>query len=175
MDDKSLEKIYLQEYKRKIFKEFKKASGINDGLDNFDKYNNLFVEWLELKRKAASGYVQLFDYMKDNDDLPINLIAEFNKGYFDTITKEIAKQHIEYQPIIISRYAKTIPNNSGIVAYNGELLVMDDDVFVSYAREENGNENPNCNSKINDDIDTLITQTPFDYCSIYPFAKLLNS
>lgn len=87
---------------------------------------------------------------------------------------EMAEQ-TEYQPIVISPYASSIPDDAGIVKYSGRLLVMDDDVFVSYARGEGGDNNPNCTPKINDDIDTLITQTPLDHCLIYPFAKLLDS
>lgn len=172
MEDKYLQKMYLEEYQHKIFEEFKKSNGINDKVSSITEYYDLFCEWAALKRRAAQNYVQLFVYMKDNDDLPTHLMAEFNKGIFDTIAQEMAI-YTEYQPIVISRYATTIPESTGITAYTGELSVMDDDVFVSYARGEEGN--PNCNPFINDDIDTLITQTPFDYASIYPFTKLLDS
>lgn len=172
MKDKFLQEMYLKEYKEKIFAEFTQTMGIQDKFENFDKYKDLFKEWLLAKRKAASCYVQLFDYMKDNDDLPNDLIAEFNKGCFDTIAMEMAT-YTEHQSIVISKYASTISKDSGIVAYTGNLMVMDEDVFVSYNDKEQNEEKPNCNAKINDAIDTLITQIPYDYATIYPFIKLL--
>lgn len=80
MEDKSLEKMYLQEYRQKIFEEFKKATEIDVRFDDASKWGDSFNEWIGLKKVAASYYVKLFDYMKEYNDLPTNVMAEFNKG-----------------------------------------------------------------------------------------------
>lgn len=51
----------MDKYLLKMFEEFKKAYGIKDTIDNFNKYSDLFANWIVNKRVAASSYVQLFD------------------------------------------------------------------------------------------------------------------
>ena len=124
----------IKEYLEKMYEEFKKAKGIEDSNGNIDKYQDLFNEWVSTKEKAASYYVKLFDYLENRDSISTKVIAEFGKGVYDTVTNQMAK-YTEHQPIIVSRYARTIPEDSNIVAYSGNLLAIDSDVIVSYSRD----------------------------------------
>ena len=119
------------EYLLKMFEEFKKAYGINDSYNNFNRYQDLFVDWIAKKRYAARGYVKLFEYMNRNDNMNY-VLAEFGKGIFDTVTIEM-NQTTSYRPIVISPYASTINKHNETSAYDGELLVLDDHVIVKYS------------------------------------------
>ena len=57
----------MDKYLLKMFEEFKKAYGIKDTIDNFNKYSDLFADCIVNKRVAASSYVQLFDYMENDE------------------------------------------------------------------------------------------------------------
>lgn len=59
----------MNKYLFKMFKEFKKAYGIQDTFDNFSKYQDLFANWVISKRNAATNYVQLFDYMENYEEI----------------------------------------------------------------------------------------------------------
>ena len=71
-----------------MFEEFKKAYGINDSYNNFNRYQDLFVDWIAKKRYAARGYVKLFSnyilqqnqksiFCKANSLFPCNSILLF--------------------------------------------------------------------------------------------------
>ena len=163
------------EYLNKMFEEFKKAYGINDSFDNFNKYKDLFVEWIILKKGNARKYVQLFDYMKDYEEIETEVMAEFGKGLFDTIAIEMAT-HTNHQPIIISPYAQTIKRDSGIEVFNGKLALLNDgNVIVKYPSKDDYSINPNCHPKLNDDIGTFMTQAPYSNEELLPFLRLTNS
>ena len=72
------------EYLFKMFWEFSKAYGINDTFNNFERYQDLFARWVYEKEKASKRYVQLFDYMKNYDEIEPSVFAEFGKGKYDT-------------------------------------------------------------------------------------------
>lgn len=162
-------------YFKKMFEEFKKAYGICDTFDNFNKYLDLFAEWVTVKRKAATNYVQLFDYMENYDEIQTHTMAEFGKGAYDTIAIEMAT-HTNYLPIVISPYAQTIKKDSGIEAFTGELIILNgSDVIVRYPSKEDYSINPNCHSAINDDIGTFMTQVPYSDKELLPFLHLIDS
>ena len=147
------------EYLLKMFEEFKKAYGINDSYNNFNRYQDLFVDWIAKKRYAARGYVKLFEYMNRNDNMNY-VLAEFGKGIFDTVTIEMSKT-TSYHPIVISPYASTINKYNEIFTYDGELLVLDDRVIVKYFDNKAYYLNPNCDPNINDKIKMFMTQMPY--------------
>ena len=162
-------------YLEKMFEEFKMAYGISDTFDNFVKYEDMFIEWVKSKRKAAAIYVQLFDYMNYYGEIQRHNMAEFGKGVFDTVAIEMAN-HTSHLPIVISPYAQTIKKDSGILAFTGELVLLNDgDVIVRYPSKEDYFKNPNCDFVFNDDIDTLMTQVPYSHKELLPFLHLVNS
>lgn len=161
------------DYLNKMFKEFKKAYGIEDSFENFDKYQNLFVEWVARRREVASNYVSLFKAMNKNDNVHY-VMAEFGKGIFDTITIEI-KNKTRYQPIVISPFAETIKRSSGIETFTGELVTYDGNVIVKYPNNEDFYHKPNCYPKTNSEIDVFMTQVPYSKEELEPFLRLINS
>ena len=164
-----------EQYLNKMFEEFKRAYGIKDTVENFSDYQDLFEEWVMLKRKSASHYVQLFDYMDHNDELEIRTMAEFGKGAYDTIAIAMAT-HTNYQPIVISPYAQTIAKDSGIQTYTGELSLLNNrDVVVKYPSSNDYRMNPNCDPVFRDDIGTFMTQIPYSKKEILPFLSLMES
>lgn len=163
-----------ENYLIKMFKEFKEAYGISDTFDNFNKYRDLFNEWVMLKRKAAAYYVQLFDYMENYDEIQTYIMAEFGKGIFDTVAIEMAK-HTEHQPIVISPYAQTIKKDSGIEAYTGKLTILNGDVIIKYPSGKDYFLNPNCHTLPNGNIGTFMTQIPVSDKDLLPFFHLLSS
>lgn len=165
----------MNKYLFKMFEEFKKAYGIKDTFDNFSKYQDLFANWIINKKNAATNYVQLFDYMENDEEIQTYTMAEFGKGIYDTIAIEMANNTI-HQPIVISPFAETIKRDSGIEVFTGELAVCNDgDVIVKYPTEEDYATNPNCHPIFNDEIGTLMTQVPYSKVELYPFFKLIDS
>lgn len=68
-----------------MFEELKKTYGIKDTFDNFFKYQDLFENWVVNRRKAATNYVRLFDYMENYNEIQTHIMTEFGKGMYDTI------------------------------------------------------------------------------------------
>lgn len=165
----------MYKYLLKMFEEFKKAYGIKDTFNNFNKYSDLFENWIFNKRVAATSYVQLFDYMENDEEIQTYTMAEFGKGIYDTIAILMAN-NTNYVPIVISPFAETIERDSGIKAFTGKLVVCNDgDVVVEYPTTEDYATNPNCHQIFNDEIGTLMTQVPYSKAELYPFFKLIDS
>lgn len=161
------------EYLFKIFLEFSKAYGINDTFNNFEKYQDLFARWVYEKEKASKSYVQLFDYMKNYDEIEPSVIAEFGKGKYDTaaISMDLYTPH---KAIVISPYAETITLR-GTEIHKGELSEVDGETFVKYGSNIDYSLKPNCHPLFNDEINTLMTQVPFTKEEIKPFLNLVDS
>ena len=161
------------EYLFKMFLEFSKAYGINDTFNNFEKYQDLFARWAYDKEKASRSYVQLFDYMKNCDEIEPFVIAEFGKGKYDTAVISM-NYYTPHKSIVISPYAETI-TLSGIEIHKGELSEAGGETFVKYDSEIDYSLRPNCNPFFNDDINTLMTQVPFTREKLKPFLNLVDS
>lgn len=159
----------MNKYLFKMFEEFKKASGIEDTFDNFDKYQDLFLNWVISKKNAAANYVQLFDYMKNDEEIQNNTIAEFEKGICDTVAIEIANNTV-HQPIVISPFAETIKGDNRVKTFDGQLIVRNEDVVIKYKSRLEYYANPNY-----DEIDVFITQVPYSKEELDPFLKLIDS
>ena len=112
--------------------------------------------------------------MENYNEIQTHIMAEFGKGMYDTIAIEMAN-YTNYQPIVISPFAKIIKRDSGIDTYTGELVVYDNDVIVKYSTEEEYYKNPNCHPLYNDEIGTFMTQIPYSEEELYPFLKLVHS
>lgn len=161
------------EYLFKMFLEFSKAYGINDTFNNFDKYQDLFAQWVFNKEKSSRSYVQLFDYMKNCDEIEPSMIAEFGKGKYDTAVISM-NFYTSHRAIIISPYAETITLR-GTEIYKGQLSEVDGETFVKYDNKVDYSLNPNCNPIFNEEIDAIMTQVPFAQGELMPFLNLVDS
>ena len=93
----------VEKYYNKLLKEFKNAYGIKDS--NYSIF--LLKEWLAKKRQFIVNYVQLLEYMRNDDDVEMKSVVEIGKGIFDTITLEMV-ENTEHQTTVISLFAETL-------------------------------------------------------------------
>lgn len=162
------------EYLFKMFLEFSKAYGINDTFNNFERYQYLFARWVYEKEKASKCYVQLFDYMKNHDEIEPSVIAEFGKGKYDTVAISM-NLYTPHKAIVVSPYAETITLR-GIEAHKGELSETDGETFIKYDSKIDCLLSSNCHWWFNsDEINTLMTQVPFTKEELKPFLNLVDS
>lgn len=161
------------EYLLKMFLEFSKAYGISDTFNNFEKYQDLFAKWVYDKEKASKSYVQLFDYMKNYDEIESSVIAEFGKGKYDTAAISM-NSYTSHKAIVISPYAETITLPETEI-YKGELSEVDGETFVKYYSKIDYSLRPNCHHWFNDEIDALMTQVPFTKKELKLLLNLVNS
>ena len=162
------------EYLFKMFLEFSKAYGINDTFNNFERYQDLFARWVYEKEKASKRYVQLFDYMKNYDEIEPSVIAEFGKGKYDTAAISM-NLYTPHKAIVVSPYAETITLR-GIEVHKGELSETDGETFIKYDSKIDCLLSPNCHWWFNsDEINTLMTQVPFTKEELKPFLNLVDS
>lgn len=147
-----------EKYLRMVFNEFMCAYGINDTFDNFDKYVNLFSQWVFDKKKASESYVELFEYMRRSNGAQPSVIVEFNKGKYDTTTVAMSTL-TPHRAVMVTPYAGVITPD-GIESYSGKISAVKNDIIISYDNGEDELKAPNCSPMINDQVDVMMTQMP---------------
>lgn len=154
----------MEKYLLLLFEQFKRTQGMGTSV-SIEEYKKEFNDWLSAQQLIKDSYVSLLTDMNVGN----GLIAELGKGIYDSIVPTLNEWSID--AIAVTSFAETF-KNPNFEVYNGRLISLDGSSIITYEDKNNMYNYPNCNTDINTNIRTLITQLPLISNEINP---LINS